>query len=183
MRKNHVFLSVAASIFLALFLSLNIATAQDNRSAIWLRWDVTIDALDMINNSYHVTEAHEVAFTGMFRFGTRVIALRNLDHIRDIRVYQGNQELRSECADAPGTVCVTDTAEGAVRTAAAAVGVAEAIVLVAAAILEVAPVVGAARTSGNADSRQEQVSISRATTNGPIVEFNWQIHGHQSDLG
>ncbi len=102
------------SILLAFVVLSNthIAGAQDNRSAEWLRWDVTIDQVDFANNRYHVSETHEVSFSGTFRFGSRVIVLNNLEDIQDIRVYDGGQRLHPDCADNPGTICVTDTSEG-----------------------------------------------------------------------
>jgi hypothetical protein len=74
--------------------------------------DVAISNIDPAANSFTVAEITEVAFTGTFRFGSRVIPISRLEDIRDIRVYENDESLQEDCSEQPGTFCVSDTEEG-----------------------------------------------------------------------
>ncbi len=108
MRKCAVLGVFAAFILL---VPMQIITAQ-TRSVFWERWDVVINNIDTQANRFDVEEIYDVNFTGSFSFGSRVIAMTNLEDITNIRVYQGNEPLRSICSQQPGTYCIEDTSDG-----------------------------------------------------------------------
>jgi uncharacterized membrane protein YgcG len=81
------------------------AAAQSSRTLVWDRWDVTIDQVDAVANSFRVTETYDMAFSGTFRFGTAAIPMGRIEGISVSRVLQDGRALLSGCQNAPGTFC------------------------------------------------------------------------------
>jgi uncharacterized membrane protein len=92
--------------FLFLLLLLTTPAAAQSRTVYWERWDVQIDNVDTSANRFDVSEQYVVNFTGTFRFGVRDIPFTNLEDIRGVQVYQGDQVLRESCSEQAGTYCV-----------------------------------------------------------------------------
>lgn len=101
----------ATILALIFILSLYPVQAQ-TRSVFWQRWDVLIDNVDTRSNRFDVTETHDVHFTGSFSFGSRVIALTNLESITNVRVSQNGQLLSPGCSERAGTYCEQMTRDG-----------------------------------------------------------------------
>ncbi len=102
-----------AVLFLALLLLVMVPPVlAQSRTLVWDRWDVIIGDVDTVNNSYQVTELYDVSFSGVFRFGSRVIEHTNLDYIDNVQVSQDGRPMTPGCAEARGTFCVTDDPDG-----------------------------------------------------------------------
>ncbi|MBZ0292333.1 MAG: DUF2207 domain-containing protein, partial [Anaerolineae bacterium] len=87
------------------------AQAQ-TRTVFWQRWDVLIDNVDTQANRFDVTETYDVNFTGSFSFGSRVIAMDNLESINNIQVSENGRSLSAGCSERPGTYCEQMTQDG-----------------------------------------------------------------------
>jgi uncharacterized membrane protein YgcG len=110
MRTRHTWLRLATLAVVYLLLAGSVLAQP--RSVFWERWDVVIDNVDTTANRFDVTEITDVWFTGSFTFGSRVIALNNLDAIQDVRVREAGRPLQQACTEQPGTFCVTNTRDG-----------------------------------------------------------------------
>ncbi len=95
-----------AFALILLFLLMSSPTAAQSRTVYWERWDVLIDNVDTSANRFDVTELYVVNFTGTFRFGVRDVPYTNLEDVRNVQVYQGDQPLRESCSTQVGTFCV-----------------------------------------------------------------------------
>ena len=99
----------------ALFLSMLIIirpTFAQTRSVFWEEWNVEIDNVDTINNSFDVRERYNLSFYGTFSFGSAVIPNQYLEAISDVQVYEAGMPLQASCSERPGTFCVTNVQEG-----------------------------------------------------------------------
>lgn len=102
-----------ATVFAALMvLSAATATAQDNRTVFWQRWDVVIDNVDTTDNVFDVTEIYDMEFGGRFTYGSAVIPTDRLRSITDVRVRQDGEALQQGCSQRAGTYCVSNTSDG-----------------------------------------------------------------------
>ena len=86
--------------------------AAQTRSVFWQRWDVTITDVNVRDNRFQVTEDYDVHFTGSFSFGSRVVALTNLDSVDNVSVSQDGRPFTASCSENPGTYCVRMTQDG-----------------------------------------------------------------------
>lgn len=86
--------------------------AQDDRSLVWNRWDVTIDQMDVVGNQFVVTEAYDIQFDGAFTFGTAVIPTSRLDRITNVAIRVNGTSLRPGSGNQPGTFTTENTSEG-----------------------------------------------------------------------
>ena len=85
------------------------ALAQDGRSLVWERFDVTIDEFDMAANRFRVTESYLINVDrGPFRFGTAEIPLDRLEEIEWISIVEDGTPLSEACTGESGTYCVTN---------------------------------------------------------------------------
>jgi len=85
------------------------ALAQDGRSLVWERFDVTIDEFDMAANRFRVTESYLINVDrGPFRFGTAEIPLDRLEEIEWISIVEDGKPLSEACTGESGTYCVTN---------------------------------------------------------------------------
>ncbi len=98
-------------IVLCLIVGVSVIDAQE-RALVWERWDITLDGIDTQNNSFQVTEAYTIAFSGGFRFGTAVIPRAQLENIDSIGVTQNGRPLAASCSGNEGTFCTANSAEG-----------------------------------------------------------------------
>lgn len=103
---------LATVITALLLLGATIATAQDNRTVYWQRWDVDIDNVDTTNNQYDVTEIYDMEFGGRFTYGSRVIEMEGLNSITNVRVSQDGEPMSQGCSQRAGTYCVSNTSDG-----------------------------------------------------------------------
>lgn len=84
-------------LFFFVFTSLEMTSAQD-RSLYWERWDVTIDNVDAVENVFSVEEYYEIAFTGLFSYGTVEIPADRLTSIEEFVVRFNGERLRYSCS-------------------------------------------------------------------------------------
>jgi uncharacterized membrane protein len=100
-------------IFLTLLLGITIPASAQSRSVLYEEWNVDIFDVNTTNNSFYVRETLKVRFSGTFRFGSRVVALNNLDRISNVRVVEAGTPLTPSCiGEIPGTYCVSNVQEG-----------------------------------------------------------------------
>jgi uncharacterized membrane protein len=106
--------TLGAFMLVILLTATTAMVSAQTRSVFWRRWDVQINNVDTVNNQFDVEEIYDIAFTGSFRFGSRVIPLTNLEDITNIQIYENDTLLRqtSFCSETQGTFCVQDTDEG-----------------------------------------------------------------------
>jgi len=87
-------------------------TSAQSRSVFFEEWNVDIFNVDTTNNTFSVRETLKVSFSGTFRYGSRVLALENLEHISNVRVTELGTPLTASCNETPGTYCVQNVQEG-----------------------------------------------------------------------
>jgi uncharacterized membrane protein YgcG len=97
---------IAAVFTVLLLLGVSTASAQDNRTVFWQRWDVEITDVYTTENRFNVTEIYDVQFGGTFRFGSAVIPLERTGGISDVYVSVAGQQLRESCSGQSGTYCL-----------------------------------------------------------------------------
>ena len=104
---------VVLCLMLMVLLGISLPASAQSRSVLYEEWNVDIFDVNTTNNSFYVRETLKVRFSGTFRFGSRVIALNNLENIRDVRVTEAGVALRSMCTgEVPGTYCARSVEEG-----------------------------------------------------------------------
>ncbi len=104
---------VVLCLILTVLLGISLPASAQSRSVLYEEWNVDIFDVDTTNNSFYVRETLKVRFSGTFRFGSRVIALNNLENIDNVRVTEAGVALRSSClGEVPGTYCVRRVEEG-----------------------------------------------------------------------
>lgn len=101
-----MFNRVVASVLIVMMMVGGVR-AQDDRSLVWERWDVTIDRMDTAGNTFFVTENYRLRFNGLFRFGTAVIPGERLSSIDSVAVTQNGRPLTASCGGGPGSFCFT----------------------------------------------------------------------------
>lgn len=107
--RNNLF---AAFILVILVLIPSTIVLGQEKTVYWEEWNVEIDSIDTVNNSFRVREIYHVTFTGTFRFGSRIIPPNYLESIRDIQVFENGAPLRPSCSESTGTMCHQQVQEG-----------------------------------------------------------------------
>ncbi|NOX60728.1 MAG: DUF2207 domain-containing protein [Chloroflexi bacterium] len=93
-------------VVLALFLAA--PTAAQDKSVVWERFDV--DLAVQPDGSFIVTETQTIRFNGgPFTYGFRNIAIRYLEDIIDIEIWEGERAYAVSDSEEPGTYSITRT--------------------------------------------------------------------------
>jgi len=88
------------------------ATAQDNRSLRWDRYDVRLDSFDTSANQFRVTEDYELYVErGPYSYGFAEIPMDRLNSITDVSVAQDGFALRAACGQVQGTFCASSSGD------------------------------------------------------------------------
>lgn len=96
-----------------LSIGISLPVSAQSRSVLYEEWNVDIFDVNTTNNSFYVRETLKVRFSGTFRFGSRIIALDNVENIRDVRVREAGMPLQANCfGEIAGTYCVQTVQEG-----------------------------------------------------------------------
>ncbi len=104
MRRTVLLLTIA------LLIVTGSVQAQD-RSLIWDEWNVRIDAVDVRQNQFNVTESHRVTFNGAFRFGNFTLPAARLERVDQMRVTVNGVRLEQDCnRSLPGSFCLSRSA-------------------------------------------------------------------------
>lgn len=87
-------------------------TGSDDRNLWWDRFDVQIDNIDTTANRFEVTETYQLTIEqGPYRSGFVEIPLDRLQSIDNVQISHNGQALLPDCAEAPGTFCISSSAD------------------------------------------------------------------------
>jgi uncharacterized membrane protein YgcG len=99
----------ALLLVIALLIVAGSAQAQD-RSLVWDEWNVRLDAVDVRQNQFNVTESYRITFNGTFRFGNFTLPSARLELVDQMRVTVNGVRLEQDCIRAlPGSFCLSRT--------------------------------------------------------------------------
>jgi uncharacterized membrane protein YgcG len=97
----------ALVLLTALLIAAGGAQGQE-RSLVWDEWNVRIDAVDVRQNQFNVTESYRITFNGTFRFGNFTLPAARLELIDQMRVAVNGVRLEQDCVRAlPGSFCLS----------------------------------------------------------------------------